>query len=366
MVSFGLCASFLSVMTTISYIILAVVVLLLMITIHEFGHYTFGKWLGFKINEFSVGFGKAIFSKKRKNGEVFSIRIIPLGGYCAFAGEDEDDKDPNAFNNKPCWKRIIVLLGGVTFNFLSAIIFSFILLVSFGYDIPKVQEASVNQQYVYEYNQTVPDEEKIGSLQNGDVIRAIDGKKISFITGNTYANLISSYKVGDKFTLTVQRVGEKEYVSFETTKFDDGKTDGGILGIVSSPYRYSFVEALRDCVPLTCAFAWKVLVFLFMLITGGVALTDIGGPITTIGVVAEYSQMNIANLFVFLPLIAANLAVFNILPIPSLDGSRIVFTLIEMIRRKPINRKVEGYIHLAGICVLFAFVIFVDIFNLIW
>ena len=257
-------------------------------------------------------------------------------------------------------------MGGVTFNFLSAIIFSFILLVSFGYDIPKVQDASLNQQYVYEYNQTVPDEEKIESLQNGDVIRAINGTKVSFITGNTYASLIKKYNVGDKFEITVQRTGEKDYVTITTTKFDDGKTEGGVLGVMSKAYRYNFWEALRDCVPLTCAFAWKVLVFLFMLITGGVALTDVGGPITTIGVVAEYSQMNIANLFVFVPLIAANLAVFNILPIPALDGSRVMFTIIEWIRKKPINRKVEGYIHLVGLCVLFAFVIFVDIFNLIW
>ncbi len=297
MVALCLGASFLSVMSTILYVILALVVLLLMITIHEFGHYTFGKWLGFKINEFSIGFGKAIYTKTRKNGEIFSIRLIPLGGYCAFAGEDEDDKEEDSFNSKPCWKRIIVLLGGVTFNFLSAIIFSFILLVSFGYDIPKVQDATLNQQYVYEYNQTRPEEEHLQSLQNGDVIREVNGTKVSFITGNTFNVLMSKYKVDDNFTLTVQRSGEKEWVTINMTKFDDGKTEGGILGVESKAYRYTFWEALRDCVPLTCAFAWKVLVFLGMLFTGGVSLSDIGGPITTISVVAEYSQLNIANLF---------------------------------------------------------------------
>ena len=366
MVALCLGASFSSVMSTILYIALALVVLLLMITIHELGHYTFGKWLGFKINEFSIGFGKAIFSKKKKNGEVFSIRLIPLGGYCAFAGEDQDDKDPEAFNNKPCWKRIIVLLGGVTFNFLSAIIFSFILLVSFGYDIPRVEDVAANEQYVSAYNQTVSESEQLGYLQKGDVIRKINGKDISFIKDNTFAAAISKYDIGEKFELTVQRAGNKDYVNITMMKFDDGKTKGGVLGVVSKAYTYSFVEALRDCVPLTCAFAWKVLTFLFMLFTGGVAISDIGGPITTIGVMAEYSQLNIANLFVFLPLLAANLAMFNILPIPSLDGARVVFTIIEWIRRKPINRKVEGYIHMVGLFVLLGFVVFVDIFNLIW
>jgi len=366
-IALSLGASFLSVLTTLGYIVLALVVLLLMITIHEFGHYTFGKWLGFKINEFSIGFGKAIYSKKKKNGEIFSIRLVPLGGYCAFAGEDENDKDPNAFNNKHPFKRIIVLLGGVTFNFLSAIIFSFILLVSFGYDIPKVKNCDLNTQYVTEYNQTRSDEEKLDAFQNGDIIRKIDGKKVSFITGNTFSELISNYKIDDVFSVTVQRSGQKEWVTLKMTKFKSSETDTvGVLGLGTTPYRYSFFEALRDCIPLTFAMAWKVLVFLAMLLTGGVSLTDIGGPITTISVMADYSQQNIANLFVFLPFIAANLAVFNILPIPSLDGARIVFVLIEWIRRKPINRTIEGYIHLGGLVVLFTFIIFVDVFNLIW
>lgn len=376
--AFLLGATFASVMTTIGYILLAIVVLLVMITIHEFGHYSFGKWLGFKINEFSIGFGKAIFSKTKKDGEKFSIRLLPLGGYCAFAGEDEEDKDPNAFNNKAPWKRIIVLFGGVLFNFISAIIFAFILLVGFGYDIPKIDSATDNQAFVQtynekvlEYNQGKPESEHKQLLQpfeDGDIIRQVDGKNVSFVSGNTFPVLMSSYEINDVFTLTVQRQGESEWVQIHMTKFADPNdaTSTGILGVMTSPYRYNFWEALINCVPLAAAMAWQVLVFLFMLLTGGVSISDMGGPLKTIGTIAEFSQANIANLFVFLPFIAANLAVFNILPIPSLDGSRILFTTIEWIRRKPINRKVEGYIHFGGLVVLFAFVIFVDIFNLFW
>ena len=362
---FLLGATFAGIMTTIGYILLAIVVLLLMITIHEFGHYTLGKWLGFKINEFSIGFGKAIYSKTKKNGEKFSVRVLPLGGYCAFAGEDEHDPDPNAFNNTPPWKRIIVLLGGVLFNFISAIIFAFILLVGFGYDIPKVNDATSNQQYVAEYNIGKAETEQLSPLQNGDIIRKIDGTTISFVSGNTYNILIEKYNIGDVFTLTIQREGESEWVDIKMTKFySSNATSTGVLGVMMGSYKYTFWEALINCVPLAAAMAWKVLVFLFMLLTGGVSLSEIGGPLTTIGVIAEYSQANIANLFVFLPFIAANLAVFNILPIPSLDGSRVVFTAIEWIRKKPINRRVEGYIHMCGLIILFAFVIFVDIFNL--
>ncbi len=374
---FSTLASFASVMTTVLYVILAIVVLMVMITIHELGHYTIGKIFKFKINEFSIGFGKAIFSHKCKSGEIFSIRLIPLGGYCAFVGEDEYAKDvEGAFNTKPPWQRLLVQLGGVLFNFLSAIVFAFILLVSFGYDIYKVD--NVGAQY-----QAQAEAGHYDIVQSSDVILAVDDKKVSFVEGNTFTGLIENYKVGDTFSLTVRRDGQ-EIVLDNVTKYYRINEEGqyidkegsvisleeadktGVLGVTQiSPYRYSFIEAVGNCVPLTGAMAWKVLEFLGQLITGKVGLSDVGGPITTISTMAEYSQTNIANLFVFLPFIAVNLAVFNILPIPSLDGARMVFTTIEWIRRKPINRKVEGYIHFVGLMLLLAFVVIVDIYHLI-
>lgn len=371
-------ASFASVMTTIGYIALALLVLLVMITIHEAGHYTMGKIFKFKITEFAIGFGKAIFKKTLKSGEVFSIRIIPLGGYCAFAGEDEDDADPDAFNNKAPWKRLIVQVGGVLFNFLSAIIFSFILLLAFGYDIPRVSE--VNSKY---QDPTV--------LKNYDVVREIDNKAVNFVTGDTANSLLNNYyrsmtteekndfvaveidgkeyKKYNSLQMSVERDGKMEdiVVNFYVhSKTVDGKTSEEIfVGFSTEPYKHSFVEALARCVPLTAGFAWQVLSFFGQLFTGGIGLNDIGGPFTTISTIAEYSQANIANLFVFLPFIAANLAVFNILPIPALDGARMVFTTIEWIRGKPVNRKVEGYIHMAGLIILFALVLFVDFYHII-
>ncbi len=373
----SLLGDFAGVMTTIGYIAIALVALLLMITIHEAGHYTFGKLLGFKINEFSIGFGKAIFSKKLKSGEVFSIRIVPLGGYCAFAGEDEDDADPKAFNNQKPWKRLIVQFGGVCFNFLSAIIFSLILLLSFGYDIQRVS--------------SIPDETLQPQLQQNDIIREIDGTKVDFITDNTTNALINKYYSGlseeQLSDYTIVNIDEKEYKAYTGMEFtverdgqrltvpvnlyvldgvdDAGKTTHTLkLGVVTSAYQHTFIEALARCVPLTFAFAWKVLVSLWMLITGALSLADMGGPFTTIGMMADYTHQNIANLFVFLPFISANLAVFNLLPIPALDGARMVFTTIEWIRRKPINRDVEARIHFVGLIVLFAFMILIDVYHL--
>lgn len=370
-------ASFSSVMTTIGYILLALLVLMLTITIHELGHYTLGKIFKFKINEFSIGFGKAIYSHKCKSGEVFSIRLVPLGGYCAFAGEDEDEKNiEGAFNTKPPWQRIIVQLGGVLFNFLSAILFCFILLVGFGYDIPKVEQVGAQ----YEAQAVV---EGRDFVQDGDIILEVDGTKVSFASGNTFNKLLSQYEVGDTFSLTVRRDGEVltlenvtkyyrmnqagEYINSSGNVVSVEEADkSGVLGVdKTSAYRYSFGEALLGCVPLAGGMAWQVLVFLGQLLTGQVGLADVGGPITTVSMMAEYTQTNFANLFVFLPFISVNLAVFNILPIPSLDGARIVFSVIEWIRGRPVNRKVEAYIHFGGLCLLLAFVVVVDLYHFI-
>ena len=166
------------------YIILAIVVLLFMVLIHEFGHYVVGRMLNFKITEFSVGFGKALISRKNKRGELISLRLFPLGGYCAFAGEDDDEtKDKDSFVNQKPWKRILVFLAGVTFNFAFAVIMSLVLLCTIGYDIPQfVEYATLNSSNVEHIVDgsaitNVPEGE---GLQAGDVIISIDGKKNRF------------------------------------------------------------------------------------------------------------------------------------------------------------------------------------------
>ncbi len=403
-------------LTYIFYIGVALLALMIMVTIHEFGHFIAGKLLGFKINEFAIGFGKPIFKKKTKDGMDFSIRPIPLGGYCAFDGEDTDDSDPKSFNNQKPWKRLIVLFMGPFFNFLSAVIFSFILLVSVGYSdlvqVTKIDEHSPNY----------------GVLQSGDIIYAVDGVNTDFINDNYFVTLVNGHNVGDNIVLTIKRNGElmdvtvkkgfvvnseivdskyiytingKNYIIDNTNGFrlqsttnsDEfaimsfNATNGNYqfvldemsyvydatnntiscssIGVSLKNYTYSFGEALVHCVPFTIEWGYKVLILLWQLITGQLGLSGIGGPITTISSIATYTQSSWLNLLILFPLISVNLAVFNLIPFPALDGARMVFVLIEWIRRKPIDRKIEGYIHSAGLMILFAFVIFVDIFNLL-
>ena len=364
-----------SVMSYIWYILIAIFALLLMVMIHEFGHYLAGKMLGFKINEFSVGFGPKIFQKKKKNGELFSLRTIPLGGYCAFDGEDENSNSPTAFNNQKPWKRLIVLFAGAFFNFLSAIIFSYILLVGFGYEDVQVKSmANTSFQYQVENH-----------LEVGDRIYGINGTEFDFVDDDYFNGLLGNYVRNnldfeeDMWTsngveystipLNIERNGKKMVVEGVLQKqVVDGEE---VWSFVSSDtkdfqfktYRHNWVEAIGESFTFTCRWAQKIFIILGDLFTGQLSIKSLGGPVTTIKVMAETTQQSFSYLFVLLPVIAVNLAVFNLLPIPSLDGARMVFVFIEWIRRKPINRDVEAYIHGFGLLILLGFVVIVDIIQ---
>lgn len=349
------------------YVILAIIVLMLMIMIHETGHYLAGKMLKFKIEEYSIGFGKAIFSKKMKSGETFSIRWIPLGGYCAFKGEDEEGKeDPESFNNYPCWKRLIVLFSGAFFNFISAIIFSFVLLMSVGSGIVQINEITATNG-----NEVV--------LQQNDIVLKIDGREPTFINGGI-VKLMASKDIGEDIVLTINRDGEikdvtvKKYAVYKTD--DNGEyvldnegnriIEGKIIGVKTDYVKYSFGKALLKSVPYTFNMGWECLCIIGDLFTGKIGIESVGGPITTIQTIAVSTQANLKNLLLLFPLIAVNLAVFNWLPIPALDGARMVFVLIEWIFRKPVPREIEAKIHSIGLMAIFGLVIIIDILHLIF
>ena len=420
------------------YIFLALAVLLVMITIHEAGHYTAGKLLKFKINEFAIGFGKPLYKKTKKDGEVFSIRMLPLGGYCAFEGEDEDKPaSEGAFNNQPVWKRLIVLFMGPFFNFLSALIFSVIFLVSFGYaDRVQITKVTLPDSYTGQAQEW---------LMKDDVIIAVNGKECDFVTDSYFANMITAYDYEDEFTITVKRDGKEivlngiykdvwdefkskgdstygkkfaldgqnyvyalRYNTLETkcqlvkldsdnnpiddciydvdaqglihidenttlkavytlsgSNIEDASLSKPIIGVQTQYYKYGFFEALGYTFVFCIKWAWKILLILWQLLTLKLAITNLGGTVTTIVTLAEATHASMANLLLLFPLISINLAVFNLLPFPALDGARMVFVEIEGIRGKPINRKIEGMIHFIGLMILLGFVLVVDILHFV-
>lgn len=339
-----------SVFLKFGFIIIALLVLMLMITIHELGHYTAGKILKFKINEFSIGFGKALYTKKKKSGEVFSIRLIPLGGYCAFDGEDSTDEAEDSFNAQAPWKRLIVLFCGAFFNFISAILFSVILLSVVGTGQIRVDKVEgVNNS--------------IESFQAGDVIVEANGKKLSFFNGGL-EGLTEQNKLGENITFIVVRDGKQQTVVAKKFAVMEKGSEVGKFGITPSYQGLSFGEACLKAVPFSFEMVAETLKALGNLIIGENGLQDIGGPITTISTMADAGAASLLNLLLIIPLIATSLAVCNLLPIPALDGCRMVFVLIEWIRKKPINRDLENKIHTVGLFILFGFVILVDFLHL--
>lgn len=390
-------------MKSIGGIALAVAILLAMVTIHEFGHYVAGKILNFKINEFSVGFGPAIFKKRsKKTGELFALRVIPLGGYCAFDGEDEietdekkektvaetevfEDMTPPAetvervekseeqpleqeqeypepkgvrFNDQAPWKRIIVLVAGATMNYLLALLLIIITFATLGQPMYKISEPREGKTMsaVYEV---------------GDIIESIDGKNVYMITD--YMDALSGKKQGDVVTVTVIRNDNRVNLSVtleQDANFVNMSDTGRLLGALGLDGLYTVTvrHGVFETLGRSFAYSWKiggtVLRSLGELLTGKLGLDSMGGPVTTITVTAQAASSSVLQFLNISALIGVNLAVFNLLPVPALDGSKVVFCLIEWIRKKPINRNVEAIIHLVGIVVLFAFAILVDILHL--
>lgn len=365
-----LLASFGEVMSYVGYIALAVLVLLVMITVHEFGHYIAGKIFNFGIEEFAIGFGPKIFSKKRKNGELVSIRLLPIGGFCGFTGEDAESDDPRAFNNKPWWQRIIVLVSGAFMNYLLALLVIVIMFSVYGQTALVPMKLSptdiIPQQYC---------------LQEKDVIVSANGKNVYMLTdlmdaidGKNEGDLVDFVVIrdGQKTSIEVKLRQDCKLINLEDTKslydalgFDyQLDKDGKIInsGLYSTSIKLDFFAVIARSFEYSFVLAGSIFKILGQLITGALGISSLGGTITTISVTADAIMIGgIRNLLHMSTFIGVNLAVFNLLPFPALDGSRVVFTFIEGLRGKPLNRRVEAIIHTAGLFLLLAFAVFIDL-----
>lgn len=361
-----------SVFNTIGAVLLAILILLAMITVHEFGHYLAGKILKFKINEFAIGFGPKLFKHtSKKSGEIFSLRLLPLGGFCAFEGEDEEVSGEDSFNKKAVWKRIIVFVSGPLMNYILAVLLIIVCFLSFG-------------QMLFKVNAVSPVEDSLSgyTLCEGDLICEVDGKGIYLTT-----DLISALKgrsEGDKVDIEVLRGGERvetEIIlqgdcdfssSADTNKLWRALGIGieereGVsywaIGVES--HKFGFFETIGKSFAYSFKIAGTIFKVLGELLTGNLGLSAMGGPVTTIKLTSEIASQSMQSFFEIAAYIGVNLAVFNLLPIPALDGSKVVFCLIEAIFRKPVPRKIEAVIHAAGFVLILAFAVLVDILQFI-
>lgn len=534
-----------SALKTVLSVVVAILILLATITVHEFGHYIVGKIFKFKIKEFAIGMGPAIYKKTKKNGEVFSIRIFPLGGFCAFEGEDEDDetvkkknaklaekgllktetsdktgdnaedfpfktggiygeseynahetsdeafsaqkeestprekaaqnsvsdakKTPktlskDAFNNKPPWQRILVLLAGATFNFVVAVLIVIIYFTAYGhfgfmaYEIKAPQNATessymldgkdvlleINGKFLYF---TTDINDALGGKKKGDMVSVTvqreNGKKETInVVLREDVNPTSDYDVnpalralgvasvlklsteegcvlkdgnyvyrfydkperidctriytlddlylrlkdleaGGTIQLIVQDVdndGENDIVTltaplnYDTVDKTDKAAVLGAFGIKNEErlsyqvstqsVRFGFFEGIGRAVVYSFKTVGVTLKSFWQLLTGKLGLSMVSGPIGTITVTSQYVSLGFKYVMNIASMIGLSVAIFNLLPIPALDGARAVFVVVEWIRKKPVNRNVEGMIHFVGLIVLLLFAVTVDLLKL--
>ncbi len=348
-------------------VLFAILLFSILIFIHEFGHFAAAKLSGVQVNEFSMFMGPALW-KKQIGETLYAVRLIPIGGYCAMEGEDKDTDNPRSFQKAAWWKRLIILVAGAAMNFLMGVILMFLVYLP----AQAVVEPVIAS---FEEFATVDGEQ---GLQPGDRILELDGEKI-YVQSDF--SLILGLNPGEYHDLVVQRGSEiLELPNLHMEKHEVIREDG------STQLLYGMNFTLKE---LTFAgkldYAWRqckdtvrlVRLSLQMLFSGQAGLSDMSGPVGIVQQMSTVAQSSptmldaLLNMLYFGAFIAINLAVMNLLPVPALDGGRVVGVLIttavEAITRKKLNPKYEGYLHGAGMIFLLglmAVIMFKDIFYL--
>ena len=341
-------------------VIFAILLFSVLIFVHELGHFTAAKLSGVQVNEFSMFMGPAIW-KKQVGETLYAIRCIPIGGYCAMEGEDGGSDNPRSFDKAAWWKRLIILAAGAAMNFLIGVVLMVIVVLMVSVCLPGRQTA-VPVIAGFEDYATVNGE---NGLQAGDRIVEVDGEKLYSYSD---FSMILSLNPGDVHDITVRRNGEKVVLKDFLLEKHEVTLENGSTGLrygmnftLSTP---NFWEKLGMAWNQSLDTVRMVRLSLQMLLGGKVGIKDMSGPV---GIVSEMSKVAAAsdskvtallNMLYFGGFIAINLAVMNLLPIPALDGGRIVCLLItvvvEAITKKKINPKYEGYLHGAGMILLLA------------
>ena len=340
--------------------IVAILVFGMIILIHEFGHFIVAKKCGIGVLEFSIGMGPRLFSFN--GGETrYSIKILPFGGSCMMLGEDEDASDPRAFNNKPVWSRIAVIAAGPVFNFILAFFLALVIIHSAGHDSPRLIGVIDG----------LPAQE--AGLEAGDLITRINRERIVVYRDITmYMMTHPSDPVDIQYRRTLPDGSTQTRTARLVPKYSE-EYHSYMLGIQASAYREP-VTGVMDTIKYS---AYEVVYWIktavrgiLMMFQGQVGADDIAGPVRMVSIIDETVEENrlygmemvVLNLVNLCVLLSANLGVMNLLPIPALDGGRLVFLFVEALRGKPVDKEKEGMVHMAGMVVLMCLMVFV-LFN---
>lgn len=344
-------------------IIIGVLLFELVIFIHELGHFITAKASGVKVNEFALGMGPRLLRFK-KGETVYSLRLLPIGGFCAMEGEDEESDNPRAFGKAACWKRIIIVVAGAVMNVVLGFILMMITLM------PNAKFASTTISKFHDNAATS------ASLKVGDEIVSINGYRIYTSQDLSFSLVTATQNSDGEFApeIVVRRNGET--VNLGNVKFDSREVDGKqaiVLDFYVAPIENNFWNLLAETgkgVVSTIRLVWSSL---FGLITGRFGFNELAGPIGMTSAISQVASaglqssfgdavMNIVNVMM---MITVNLGVVNLLPLPALDGGRLVFLIVELIRRKPVPAKYEGVVHAIGMVVLLAFMAIISFSDIL-
>ena len=344
------------------YILLAILLLAILVMVHEYGHFLAARLMKIDVREYSIGFGPKLLSRKnRKYETVFSVRAVPLGGFCAFYGEDDTTgvtrDDPRAFPNQNVWKRLFVIFMGPMMNFVLAFVVAAGFFLAAG-----VSVITGEDPYIADVMAAGP--AYSAGLEPGDRVTEINGKNMLDGTATTLTDTIAAWKEGDPpLKMTIQR-GEKTIQAEITPVFDEAENRMRIGVLIGAVYRteqqpVTIGGAVEQSWNLCVNASGAILGALKDLVTTGKGLDQTTGPVGIVSIVSSEVKEGGFSAFVqLLVLISINLGLMNLLPIPGLDGSRLVFGLVEAIRGKPVAPEKEAVVHLVGMVFLFGVLIF--------
>ena len=335
------------------HIILTVLMISVLALLHELGHFIAARKFGVTVNEFAVGMGPKIFSKKsQKTGIVYSVRAFPIGGFVSMAGEDGFSQDENAFHRKPVWQRMIITVAGSLMNILTGFVIMAIVVTA----TPELGGTTV--EFFRDY--ATSDE---SGLMVGDEIIKVDGTRVHVADDLSYEIMHSAIEPID---IVVRRDGE--LVTLKDVTFPIIEYEGTVFGRPDFKVELeakSFVTVVKHTFFSSISNVKMVWESLIDLVTGRYGIGAVSGPVGVAEAVSNAASMGILSFLNLTVMIAMNLGVFNLLPLPALDGGRFLFQIVELIRRKPVSPDVEGYVHFAGIVLLMLLMVVITFKDII-
>lgn len=322
-------------------IVIALLVFGILVIFHEFGHFSVAKLSGIKVHEFAIGMGPKILKLKDKETD-YTIRLFPIGGFVRMEGEDEASTDKGSFSAKPLLTRMLVIVAGPLMNFVLAILLFVVIFYSIGFATTTISELTPGY----------PAEQ--AGLKPGDKIIAINNAQID--TWDELSNNISGRDADESLKITVLRDNKEKDLNIKPV-FDE-ETNRAVIGI-SPAYEKSFIKSFTVSIDRVVFVTKQMFEFFGQLFGGKASAEDVVGPVGIIHLVGEAAKTNIYNVISLAALISINLGMVNLLPIPALDGGRLIFLIIEGIIGKPIDPEKEGFIHFTGFVLLLGLMIFI-------